>query len=923
VIRNTNADFVTRARLMEAEIKISYNNELATKAIKEKILLEQQLKNASTNRTTLVSTGGYVSTYDSEAERIQKLIKKKDELVLKTQEANAKMAVSSEALMKNLNYNYDEQGKKETELTGKQKKELDKREKAQKTAKDKALKEEEKALATQLKVIKIIDEALIESEENEVDRTKKKLMAKYDAELEALQNMLATNEQYDAAQVALHKILVRDLEEIDEKAAEKERKAFDKKMDLVEKEFGKVIKFLEKEHKKRDELTGETLKRVEAMQKKRPELTEEAALKIIAAEKKMGDQIIGFLKKTAAERKKDFADELARKKLQADALNTLGNVAGMVLNKLEANVQEQLANATNATQKVVAENKLAWIAVADGAMNAVSQLASGNVVGAIVGGLGVLFGALDNLITGRAKMMQARLEDLNRYLREAGDAFIEFSNNKADLFDRGAIEAAYAGLVAISELPPPKRWDLTAGVGYEQRIKEEMDIANYTNANYDTRKNREEEYNKQVIDNINAAYNTEVGRINDKYNLLDSLADQQFTDESIAIRELQGQRLLELVANEEEKTAVLAEYATKRNAIITAFALADKVITEETDQATIDAINAARDARNTALVELQGKLNTELEYIINSEDGKRKELSATEKIAKEATESLDSLRLEKQAADILREKEKNTELVNAEKVKNDLLQNEAERFNAELVRLGTERDAALAESFDYLKQLMKDGYDEIIGKAREAMEAGKITTAEYDAILSRWNALKNLIGEVKAEGTPTIPNFDWNFNLPRFAGGTDYVDKADVFPDGVDTVPAMLDKGERVLSSADNFALGNMTNDELMARVMSTFSSSTAGLADRIANSSIALSGQLPSFGAENISSTKVQEVISNQSFTADNSDMVRVLERIWVRLGMLENIDATIQKKPILSTKMLDDHQRAVDENNRRGRFR
>jgi hypothetical protein len=565
----------------------------------------------------------------------------------------------------------------------------------------------------------------------------------------------------------------------------------------------------------------------------------------------MGEQIIVFIKKTADERKKDFADELARKKLQADALKLMGQVAGMVLNKIEANVQEQLANATNATQRVVAENKLAWIAVADGAMAALDQFANGNIVGGIVGTLGTLFGALDNLITGRADKMQARLEDLNRYLREAGDTFIAFSNTKADLFDTAAIEAAYAGLVAISELPPPTRFDLAAGVGYEQRIKEEMDLAKHANANYDTRKKREEEYNKQVIDNINAAFNAEVGRINEKYDLLGGLANQQFTEESIAIREVQGQRLLELVANEEEKTAVLAEYAAKRNEILTAFSLADQAITDETDKVTLDAINAAREARTTALAELQGKLNKELEYIINAEDGKRKQLTATEQIAKDAEEALDTLRLEKQAADILREKEKNTELVNAEKVKNDLLQAEAGRFNDELVRLGTERDAALAESFNYLKQLMKDGYDEIITKAREAMEAGKITTSEYDAIIGRWNALKNLIGEVKAEGTPTLPNFDfdWNFNVPKFAAGTEYVDAAGRFPAGTDRVPAMLNKGERVIDTGKNMLLGGMSNSELLQRAVSTMSANSyaknSGMIDTIVQSSIYRSGKI------------------------------------------------------------------------------
>jgi tape measure domain-containing protein len=922
VIRNTNADFVTRARLMEAEIKMSYNNELATKAIKEKILLEQQLKNASTNRTTLVTgTAGYTHTFDSEAEKIQKLIKKKDELVLKTQEANAKMADSSEALMKKLNYNYDEQGKKETELTGKQKKELDKREKAQK----KALVEQEKALLKQaettVKILKEMDEAWIASETDEVKRKKKTLMAKYEAELEAFEKLGATREQYAELEKQLKEKLVRDLEEIGQKVSEKERKAMAKKFDLVEKEFETVIKWAKKEHDKREELTGETLKSFEKVQKRRPELTNEAALKVVGIEKRLGAQIIAFHKEVEKNRDAAFKKEQEQQVLKEQLMQQGFNVVALVLNEIEGNIDKQLALATTATEKAVLLNKKAWLSVADSAMGALSQLAQGNVVGAIVGGLGALFGALNNWVNKSANLMEARLEDLRQELEAAGKQFLEFANGFTDGIDPAKIEAAYEGLYKISTIQPV-RLDFGAYDTYERRIKQEIDIATAINRNYDTAVQREDDYSKQVISNIGIAHNEEINRIRAKYDLLDQLANQQLGTDTLAVRELQGQQLLDLIANEAEKTAILTEYATKRNEIITAFALADKVITEETDQATIDAINAARDARNTALVELQGKLNEELVYMAENEDGKRKELTATGKIAKEAEESLATLRLEKQAAAIEREAAKNTELVAAEQTKNNLLEAEATRHNDVLAELGRAKDAALAESFSVLKDLINNGYDEMMQKALDAFNAGKLTAEQYNEIASKLYQIQGQINGIDWSKV-TIPNFDWNFNLPRFAGGTDYVDKDDVFPDGVDTVPAMLDKGERVLSSADNFALGNMTNDELMARVMSTFSSSTAGLADRIANSSIALSGQLPSFGAENISSTKVQEVISNQSFTADNSDMVRVLERIWVRLGMLENIDATIQKKPILSTKMLDDHQRAVDENNRRGRFR
>ncbi|MFC5409878.1 tape measure protein [Larkinella bovis] len=54
-----------------------------------------------------------------------------------------------------------------------------------------------------------------------------------------------------------------------------------------------------------------------------------------------------------------------------------------------------------------------------------------------------------------------------------------------------------------------------------------------------------------------------------------------------------------------------------------------------------------------------------------------------------------------------------------------------------------------------------------------------------------------------------------------FARGTEYVDAENRFPNGVDTVPAWLDKGERILTRKQNRQLGGISNDELVNRVIS------------------------------------------------------------------------------------------------------
>jgi hypothetical protein len=703
------------------------------------------------------------------------------------------------------------------DVTKSNKTELDKQAADNKKAADEA---EKLRLATEkdtAALFKRLDIMATNAIEDDLTRNKVHLMQKFEAEIEALDEKHLSKESYALLEKELKAELIKDIEALDDKAAAETKKKDDERLESIKlAEFATKKAILESEilnekltineklrlgRELREIEYKETIRLIEAkalIAKSREGIT---AAEINAINAKLfADKTLAatiFQKDVAAidakmvAEKKDIFSALKNafkalldgdKEALKDFTNIAVNLAGSLLNAIERNVDRQMQSATTATERAALEMKKAWISVGHQALDVVAKIpqamATGDWLGVAMGAASVVISVVDNIFNGAKKRAKAYAEDLKVYLREAGDAFIEFASNYADLFDLEKINSAYSKLVQISELEPPKRWDLfTDGVddmfNYELHIENELKIGKYANDNYEKKKKLEDDYNKQIIANIEAAYSVEVRRINDKYDLLSSLADTEFTAETAKIRELQGQRLLELVANEQEKTAILAEYAEKRNQILAAFALADQAITEETDQATITAINAARDARTTALAELQGKLNTELEYIINSEDGKRKELTETEKITKEAEESIEKLRFEKKAADILREKEKNAELVAAEQVKNDLLTAEADRYNGELVRLGTERDAILAESFEQLKQLMKAGYDEIIKKAQEALDAGKITANEYQDIINKWTALKNLIGEVKAEGAPGIPNFDfdWNFTVPRFESG--------------------------------------------------------------------------------------------------------------------------------------------------------
>jgi hypothetical protein len=136
-------------------------------------------------------------------------------------------------------------------------------------------------------------------------------------------------------------------------------------------------------------------------------------------------------------------------------------------------------------------------------------------------------------------------------------------------------------------------------------------------------------------------------------------------------------------------------------------------------------------------------------------------------------------------------------------------------YNDKVKELGLAKDAALAESFKHLKEIINSGYDDIIAKALEAFNQGQITADQYNELAKRLFDIKNLIGEIDwSKMSP--PDFDWDFQIPRFAEGTTYVDKGNKYPTGTDTVPAYLNKGERVIPTNLNKQLGGISNADLI-----------------------------------------------------------------------------------------------------------
>jgi hypothetical protein len=457
--------------------------------------------------------------------------------------------------------------------------------------------------------------------------------------------------------------------------------------------------------------------------------------------------------------------------------------------------------------------------VADNAMSALSQLAQGNVVGAVVGGLRTLFTALNNWVEASARKQEAYLADLTKRLEEAGQKFMELAKGYVTENDVENINKVYEGLIKITEIPPV-RLDLGEFDSYERRLQQEIEIGNHINKNYEKATSNERDLHRVKLSNIESEYSAAVRAINDRYNLERSLADAAFAASNLAIDESTNRQLAAMISNAESSLSVVADYEGKKNFIREQFSHLIKPITDDMTQAEIDGINAAVAAQNEAFSKIEQWYKDELVFILGNEEQKRKAYSDTEQIIRDGELLKEQNNIKFIADQLERETNRNIELQAAEANKNALIEAEGVRHNSEMLRLGKERDAALAESFTILKDIMVKGYDDMIAKALEAFNAGKITAEQYNEIADRLFQIQNNLGLIdwsKLNFPGSIPGFDWDFKFPKFADGTEYVDKFGVFPAGTDTVPAMLDRGERVLTASQNMRLAGLTNNEVVA----------------------------------------------------------------------------------------------------------
>jgi len=419
-------------------------------------------------------------------------------------------------------------------------------------------------------------------------------------------------------------------------------------------------------------------------------------------------------------------------------------------------------------------------------VNAAKAFISGDYLGAAKGIAGYFEGLWKTTIGIKKTLNEIALNELNLKWEETMSMFAGYSDQ---------IKENFEGLADSSI-----EFNQTQKTGTDALIEAEIKRAGQIKETYSLALSKEDELYQQKLKNIESVYNQEVLRINAKYDLENQLANQRFDSDSLLIQQGLNNSLLALITNEESKTSLTSEYAGRRSSIMQAFALADTVITETTSEAERTAINAAIEARTKALSELESWFTTELEFTVNSEDQKRREYSATAQLIKDAADAQRELDITYTAESIEREKNKQLEIetANATRKANELVAET--NHNNELVRLGQEKDTALLNSFNALKEAMKNGYAEILASASEAYTKGLITAEQYLAKLREIQALRGLVGESTPSLTNEIRDRLRNLGIPGFKDGTELVGGIP----GIDKNLAWLSHDEAVIKGETN-----------------------------------------------------------------------------------------------------------------------
>jgi TP901 family phage tail tape measure protein len=662
-------------------------------------------------------------------------------------------------------------------------------------------------------------------------------------------------------------------------------KETDDKIKNLDEEY---TKWLFEEYQKRSKeiikSTNIVEKNIEKLQASRIESTAELEKKAANLTKQVSKDINDFHKKNVDKMTDDAlaadskiikaAEEKAAKlkALQESFVREAQRLGNDLMDSLIAGYQKQVDAATNLNDKFMAEQKVKQAENTKDITNSMVAIMSGDFVTGAMGLVTGLVKYFDNEVHAFERALEARqkemvaayerniqgllpklsatidgLASINTLLSES--AVNPFENVADSLEKLNDIYKTLSDqhLIGLDEM------DIRAKSNSLSMINNEIQLGNQIIANYNLAVEKENQLFETKKNNIETLYQEAVSKINAEYALKDTLAKQNFSADSLAIQENLNAGLLALLTNEDSKTSIIAEHANRRSHILEEYALADTAITETTTQAEINAINEAKEARSKALSELEAWYTTELDYTVNAEGQKRKQISETQQLIKDAADAKRALDIEYDAEQIERSMQKNIQLQNLEVEKNaaDLLLKTEHANN--LVSLEDAKNAAIAASFARLKTEMIQAIEAMTAQYEYMVSKG---VAGSNELLAKLSELRDAYRTIYNENaTPTTNRGGSNeneantpppTNRPRFALGTEYVDPQNLYPAGIDTVPALVSKGERIIPSDLNAMLGGISNKALVAKLKSSnlyrngsSISTTAGLVNLASPASI------------------------------------------------------------------------------------
>ena len=516
------------------------------------------------------------------------------------------------------------------------------------------------------------------------------------------------------------------------------------------------------------------------------------------------------------EQTKKEEDALAKKKrnqkLAMDImLEVANNVFGLIGNALD----KSLNSTTDLVKQAQIKNQQQALELAKQGLSAVASLASGDIPGAIMKGIGLVFNGLDLIINGskrkaEAAILQARqvLKTYLEFIQSDIDEFIasletvkvlygDIAGKGASFVVQSNLDKILSDLLGFRNLMDGQEgnkitFDVQLGSGFSTTKASMLDlfdaaarnakdagfsITDLINAevkrgqkiaeNAEKARSLEEANYQKIIANINSAYDLDVQKINAKYDLLSQKAAQAYNAETLAITAAGTAQLEALITNETSLASVRAEFAAKRLEVEKAFPLAATAITEGMSQAQIDAINDSIDARDAALAKIQTAYNAELATIVNAEGQKRKEYSATEKIQQTIQAGLDAAALKFQGEEIQRAKDKALAIEAAEKTKNTNLQTAETDHKAAMKKINDDYTLAIAESYKLLTALLKAQQKEIEDALANSAQKG---TEEYKKLEEQLYRVKAALEAIsgKTVNIPIVTTPTVDPNAPAF-----------------------------------------------------------------------------------------------------------------------------------------------------------